>query len=58
MTQYNWELVYGWYTKVIEKIRNQINCIQSDIQKFWYMSGIRAKKSHMKLYTDLFLLLC
>ncbi len=39
-------------------VKIKIDGIQSTIQKFWYMSGIQTKKSHMKLYNDLFLLLC
>ncbi len=47
-------LVYGSYTKVIKKIKTKNYGIQSAIWKFWYMSGIQAKKSHLKSYTNLF----
>ncbi len=40
--------------KSLKKFETKNYGIQSAIQKFWYMSGIQAKKSHMKSYTDLF----
>ena len=54
MKRYKCVSVYGWYTKVIKKFETKNYGIQSAIQKFWYMSGIQAKKSRMKSYTDLF----
>ncbi len=40
--------------KSLKKFKTKNYGIRSAIQKFWYMSGIQAKKSRMKLYTDLF----
>ncbi len=54
MKWYKCVSVYGWYTKVIKKFETKNYGIQSSIQKFWYMSGIKAKKSHMKSYTEFF----
>ena len=57
MKWYKCESVYEWYKKVIKKTVLKIDGIQNAIQFFRYMSGIQTKKSRIKSYTDLFLLL-
>ncbi len=56
--RYKCKSVYDWYKKVIKKTVLKIDGIQNAIQFFRYMSGIQTKKSRIKSYTDLFLLLC